>query len=88
MGEIADRLRRKLEAGFAPLRLEIVDDSHRHAGHAGALEGGHYDVTIVAPAFSGKSTMARHRLVYDAAGDLMRKGIHALSICARAPDEV
>ncbi len=80
-------LRQRLQS-LAPSQLDIVDDSHRHAGHAGALEGGHYDVTIVAPAFSGKSTMARHRLVYDAAGDLMRKGIHALSICARAPDEV
>ena len=80
-------LRQRLQS-LAPSQLDIVDDSHRHAGHAGALEGGHYDVTIVAPAFSGKSTLARHRLVYDAAGDLMRKGIHALSICARAPDEV
>lgn len=80
-------LRQRLQS-LAPSQLDIVDDSHRHAGHAGAREGGHYDVTIVAPAFSGKSTMARHRLVYDAAGDLMRKGIHALSICARAPDEV
>lgn len=80
-------LRQRLQS-LAPSQLDIVDDSHRHAGHAGAREGGHYGVTIVAPAFSGKSTMARHRLVYDAAGDLMRKGIHALSICARAPDEV
>lgn len=71
-----------------PLQLEIVDDSHRHAGHAGAREGGHYRVSLVSAAFTGKNTMARHRLVYEAAGDLMRGRIHALVIQARAPDEV
>ena len=73
---------------LAPLRLEIEDDSARHAGHAGAREGGHYNLFIVAAAFAGKSTMARHRLVYDTLGDLGRTGIHALSIRAKAPDEV
>lgn len=73
---------------LAPLSLEIEDESHRHAGHAGARDGGHLKVAIVAAVFSGKGTLARHRLVYDAAGDLMRGHIHALSIHARAPDEV
>jgi len=75
-------------AVLQPLRLDIVDDSHRHAGHAGAREGGHYRVAIVAAAFAGKNTVARHRLVYEAAGDLMRGRVHALAIDARAPDEV
>jgi BolA family transcriptional regulator, general stress-responsive regulator len=75
-------------ASLEPTALEIEDESHRHAGHAGAREGGHFRVAIVAAVFSGKGTLARHRLVYDAAGDLMRGRIHALSIHARAPDEV
>jgi BolA protein len=75
-------------AALEPLALAIADESHRHVGHAGARDGGHYRVDIVAEVFSGKGTLARHRLVYDAAGDLMRGKIHALSIHARAPDEV
>ncbi|KAB2917433.1 MAG: BolA family transcriptional regulator [Dechloromonas sp.] len=75
-------------ASLNPLSLAIDDESHRHAGHAGARDGGHYRVAIVAEVFSGRNTLARHRLVYDAAGDLMRERIHALSIHARAPDEV
>lgn len=75
-------------AGLAPLSLDIEDESHRHAGHAGARDGGHFRVTIVAAVFSGKGMLARHRLVYDAAGDLMRGRIHALSIHACAPEEV
>ena len=73
---------------LAPLTLLIEDESHRHAGHAGAKEGGHYDLLIIAESFTGKNTIARHRMIYDAAGDLMRKGIHALSIRAFAPGEV
>lgn len=79
-------LRQRL-AVLAPLHLDITDDSHRHAGHAGARDGGHFTVDIVAAAFSGKSTLARHRLVYDAAGDLMHGRIHALAIRARSPEE-
>jgi BolA protein len=83
-----DALRRRL-ATLAPQQIDIIDDSHRHAGHAGARDGGgHYRVTIVAAAFAGKRTMERHRLVYDAAGDLMKGQIHALSITAKAPDEI
>ena len=83
-----DLLRQRL-AVLAPLSLEIEDDSHRHAGHAGARDGGgHYNLTIVAAAFAGQNTVKRHRIIYDAAGDLMRGRIHALSIRAFAPDEV
>ena len=73
---------------LSPVSLQIEDESHLHAGHAGAREGGHYRLDIVASAFEGKSTVARHRLVYDAAGDLMRGRIRALSIRAFAPGEV
>lgn len=68
--------------------IVIEDESHRHAGHAGAKDGGHYKLDIVSPLFVGKNTVARHRLIYDAAGDLMRGRIHALSIRALTPDEV
>ncbi len=68
--------------------IAIEDESHRHAGHAGARDGGHFILDIVAPVFAGKTTVARHRLVYDAVGDLMRGKIHALAINARAPGEV
>lgn len=85
-GETAQLLRERL-AALQPQCIDIEDESHRHAGHAGARDGGHYRLTIVAAAFSGCNTMARHRLVYAAAGDLMRGRIHALSIRALAPDE-
>jgi BolA protein len=81
-------LLRQRMAALEPLSIEIVDDSHRHAGHAGARDGGHYNLRIVSAAFAGQGTMARHRMVYAAAGDLMRGQIHALSIAAFAPDEV
>jgi len=80
-------LRQRL-AVLQPESITIVDDSHRHAGHAGARDGGHYQLQIVAQVFAGKSTIARHRIIYDAAGDLMRGRIHALSICAEVPGEV
>ena len=86
--ETVELLRQRL-AVLAPEALAIEDDSHRHAGHAGARQGGgHYRLEIVAAAFAGKTTMARHRMIYDAAGDLMRGPIHALSIVARFPGEV
>jgi BolA protein len=74
-------------ATLEPIQLEIQDDSAKHAGHAGAKDGGHYAVRIVAPRFAGLSTMQRHRLVYDAIGDLAQQRIHALSISAKAPEE-
>lgn len=85
--ETVELLRQRL-AVLQPESLAITDDSHRHAGHAGARDGGHYQLQIVAQVFAGKSTMARHRMIYDAAGDLMRGRIHALSIHAKAPGEV
>jgi len=81
-------MRRRLGA-LAPVALELVDESALHAGHAGAAPGGntHWRLHIVSGAFAGKSTVARHRLVYEALGDLMRQPIHALAISARAPGE-
>lgn len=75
-------------ATLEPSEIEIADDSARHAGHAGAKEGGHYAVRIVSPRFAGLSTMQRHRLVYDAIGDLAQHRIHALSITAKTPAEL
>jgi BolA family transcriptional regulator, general stress-responsive regulator len=82
---VVETLREKL-GQLDPLSLEIRDDSAQHAGHAGARDGGHFAVTIVSPRFAGLSTMQRHRLVYDAVGNLMQQGIHALSISAKAPE--
>jgi len=79
-------LRQRLSV-LQPVSIDIVDDSHRHAGHAGARDGGHFQLQIVAQVFAGKSTIARHRMIYDAAGDLMRGKIHALSIRAEVPGE-
>ena len=78
---LAQVLRDKL----SPQHLEVVDDSHRHEGHAGGRSGGHYTVIIVAQCFEGLSPVARHRLVYDALREHLVQGIHALSIQARAP---
>lgn len=83
-----DLLRQRLDGALQPLALEIADESAQHAGHAGAGSGGHYAVRIVAAAFAGLGTLARHRLVNQAAGDLFPKCIHALRIDARAPGEV
>jgi BolA family transcriptional regulator, general stress-responsive regulator len=74
---------------LAPETLEVFDDSHEHAGHAGAKDGGgHFQLVIVAREFAGKSAVARHRLVYDALSDMMPKQIHALAIRAYAPEEL
>lgn len=82
------RIREALEAAFAPTQLIVNDDSHMHAGHVGARDGrGHYSVEIVSDAFAGKSSLARHRSVYAALGEMMTTDIHALQIRARAPDE-
>jgi BolA protein len=77
----------RLRAALAPSLLELRDDSADHAGHAGAREGGHYHLLIVSARFAGLPRVARHRLVYHSLADLMQKGIHALAIDARAPDE-
>ena len=85
---VADEIRRRL-AGLAPQTLELVDESDRHAGHSGARPGGntHWRLLIVSPAYAGRSTVARHRMIYDALGGLMKDPIHALAISARAPGE-
>jgi BolA protein len=84
-----EAIRQRLTATLAPKTLEIEDESHRHAGHAGARDGrGHFRVRIVSEAFAGKSALARHRAVYAALGDLMQTDIHALAIDARTPDEI
>lgn len=80
-------IRERLSQAFGDLGLEVQDDSHLHAGHAGAREGGHYTVRLVSERFTGLSRIARHRLVYDALRELMHHGIHALVIEARTPQE-
>jgi BolA family transcriptional regulator, general stress-responsive regulator len=81
-------IRSRLEAAFAPDKLEVVDDSHRHVGHAGARDGrGHFNVRILSRHFSGKQTIERHRMVYAALGSLMQTDIHALGLVALSPDD-
>jgi BolA family transcriptional regulator, general stress-responsive regulator len=83
-----ESMRQRLLGELAPSELVIEDESHRHAGHAGARDGrGHFRVRIIAAAFSGQTLLARHRLVYAALGDLMQTDIHALALDARAPGE-
>jgi BolA protein len=84
----AARIRERL-AALEPVALELVDESAQHAGHAGARPGGdtHWRLTIVSPRFAGQPTVARHRMVYQALGELMQHPIHALAITARAPEE-
>lgn len=77
----------RLQAALSPTHLAVEDDSHRHAGHAGAREGGHFTVRITSARFTGLTRVARHRLVYDALGPLGPQRIHALAIEARAPNE-
>ena len=84
---VTEQLRAAIERALAPRSLEIIDDSARHAGHAGARAGGHFRVTLVADVFGGRSRLERHRLVYDAVAPLMQHGVHALNIIARTPDE-
>jgi BolA protein len=76
-----------LRDALDPSALEVLDDSHLHAGHEGARSGGHYTVRIVSSRFDGLSRVARHRLVYDALQGLIQSGIHALAIQARSPHD-
>ena len=81
-------IRAALASALAPVSLEIEDESHRHAGHAGAADGrGHFRVDVVSDAFAGLGPIARHRAIYAALGELMTSDIHALSIKARTPGE-
>ena len=80
-------IERLLQEAFKPVHLLVKDQSHLHAGHAGAQDGrGHFDVTIVSHAFQGMRPLARHRMVYDALGTFMDTDIHALRIHASTPD--
>lgn len=83
----AGELEAVLRAAFEPLALEVTDDSHLHAGHAGAREGRHFSVRIVTPRFQGLTRLARHRLVYDALARWMPRGIHALALSTLTPAE-
>ena len=89
MSERIDMIREKLTVALSPDQLDIIDESHLHAGHPGARSGGgHFNVTIVSNAFEGVNLLARHRMVYDALGDAMKTEIHALSIKANTPKEM
>jgi BolA protein len=82
-------IRIRLTEALAPEMLEIEDESHLHAGHAGARDGrGHFRVTVVSPRFAGLSRIVRHRLVFAALDDLMQTDIHALTLQAFSPDEL
>jgi BolA protein len=86
--ERAATIEQLLEAAFAPTTLLVKDQSHLHAGHAGAQEGkGHFEVKIVSDRFAGQSRIARHRMVYDALGSFIDSDIHALKIIAVSPSD-
>jgi BolA protein len=89
MGPISKTIHTKLTAAFQPERLEVVDDSARHHGHAGATEGGesHFNLLIQAQAFTGLGKVARQRLVYRALAEELAGQVHALSVRALAPGE-
>jgi BolA protein len=89
MGRVADTIRSKLSDGLQPIRLDIVDESHRHAGHVGARAEGesHFQVAVVSAAFAGKNRVARQRLVYELLADALKTDIHALSLTTLTPDE-
>jgi BolA family transcriptional regulator, general stress-responsive regulator len=86
---VADTIRLKLTERFAPIRLELGDESHRHAGHEGARPGGetHFSVTIVSAVFNGLSRVARQRLVYQTLAEELAASVHALSLTTLTPDE-
>lgn len=86
---VADRIRGKLEQGLAPSRLELVDESSLHAGHAGARPGGesHFRVTVVSAAFEGRSRVERQRLVYGLLGEELAGPVHALTLVTMTPEE-
>ena len=86
---VAETIEHKLKAGLAPVRLTVTDQSHLHAGHAGARPGGetHFRVEIVSPAFAGLSRVARQRLVYDVLAAELKGPVHALALQTRTPEE-
>jgi len=86
---VRDRIRRKLTEVFAPVFLEVIDDSHLHEGHAGSRPGGesHFRIVISSEAFRGKSRIERHRMINELVRDEIEAGLHALAIHAQAPGE-
>ena len=86
---VAETIRAKLTERLAPTRLVVLDESHRHAGHAGARPGGetHFNVTVVSAAFTGLNRVARQRLVYQTLSEELAGGLHALSLTTTTPDE-
>lgn len=85
---LTETIRERLSA-LAPQSVELLDESGRHAGHAGAAAGGsHFKLVIVSSRFAGLDKLQRHRMVYAALGPLMQREIHALAIQALAPDEL
>jgi BolA protein len=87
--ERIDKIRERVIATFAPLECQLDDESHLHAGHAGASTGaGHYRLRLVSDRFAGLNRIARHRLVYDCLRDMMQSEIHAINIIAIAPSEL
>lgn len=89
LGDVADRIWVKLQAGFSPIRLEVVDESDRHAGHAGAREGGesHFAIVVESAAFAGVGRVQRQRLIHDLLREELAGPVHALSVKALAPGE-
>ena len=83
----ADDIAERLRSALQPTLLDVQDDSHLHAGHAGAREGRHFSVRLTCPRFAGLARVARHRLVYDSLGPLAALGVHALAIVAKAPGD-
>ena len=83
----AQEIEERLRLALSPTHLEVLDDSHLHAGHAGAREGRHFTVRLSSARFAGLSRVARHRLVYDSLGPLAAQGVHALAIEAKTSDE-
>jgi BolA protein len=86
---VANAIREKLTSRFEPIRLDIIDESHRHAGHAGARPEGetHFALTIISAAFAGQSRVARQRLVYQTLAEELATRVHALTLTTLAPDE-
>ena len=85
--KIAEQLAAELRDALAAEHVEVEDESARHRGHAGALEGGHYRATVVSARFAGLDAVARHRAVYAALGDLRARRVHALALRTFTPDE-
>lgn len=90
MNRRADRIAAALTAAFPPAGVEVVDDSHRHAGHAGAAPGGetHYNVRVVSPAFAGLNRVARSRAVHEVLAAEFASGLHALALTLKTPEEI